>query len=306
MRLRLSRASRTPAIAAVLTGRGDKAKVDLLGNICPVSAHHSLGAGGGIMTAISRLLIAAIIVAVCSAVPAGAQVCNDFDECTNPDMCADGTCTGTPISGGTCDDGRECTTNDTCVTGECVGTPVNGGECDDNNPCTENDTCVSGQCQGTPVDNGTACGAGRNTECGLCNAGVCTPNAAKQNMACTDLLGNCTTNDVCIGIVCIGTLITCPDLDNDKCTAEFCNPAVSGGMCVTIGPVPCGNCSACDPETGACVAADEGEPCDDTNVCNGTGTCASGTCVMGVPVGTGTATVTPTSTPILPTATVTE
>src|SRR5262249_5766996 len=94
----------------VLTGRADKAKVDVLCNICPVSAHHSLGAGGGIMTAISRLLIAAVLIAVCNAVPAGAQVCNDFDQCTNPDMCTDGTCTGTPISGGTCDDGRECTT----------------------------------------------------------------------------------------------------------------------------------------------------------------------------------------------------
>jgi hypothetical protein len=69
------------------------------------------------MMAISKLLIAAMFVAVCGAVPAGAQVCNDFDQCTNPDMCQDGTCAGTPISGGTCDDGRECTTNDTCATG---------------------------------------------------------------------------------------------------------------------------------------------------------------------------------------------
>lgn len=59
-----------------------------------------------------------------------------------------------------CDDFDECTQNDMCQPdGECVGTPrPNGTACDDGNPCTQNDTCQGGQCVGgTNSSNGTPC-----------------------------------------------------------------------------------------------------------------------------------------------------
>jgi len=237
---------------------------------------------------LGKLLTVAVFLAMCSAAPIEAQTCDDFDECTNLDMCADGVCTGTPISDATCDDGNACTTNDTCATGVCSGTPLDEGACDDGSECTINDTCVSGTCQGTPVASGTACG----DSCGMCMSGTCVPDPARQEQPCTDDVGACTTNDICLGSICLGTFVVCPDSDDNACTGEVCNPAT--GQCQNIGPIPCGDCGACDPETGDCAAVNEGAACDDSNVCTGDGTCTDGVCVSGVPGGTATATFTPT------------
>lgn len=248
------------------------------------------------MTTTWKFLVVAAVVAMCGAMPVGAQTCNDSDECTNPDMCSNGMCVGTPSSGGSCDDGNACTNPDTCANGDCVGTPLNGGTCDDGNSCTTNDTCVSGLCQGTSVANNTPCGTGGTTECGLCMDGTCVANAEKQFQACTDAIGACTENDVCLGTICLGQFITCPDTDQNRCTVEFCN--LLTGQCASLGPLQCGPCQACDGETGQCANANEGNSCNDGNECTGDGTCTSGACGAGVPGGTATATFTPTGTPV--------
>lgn len=234
---------------------------------------------------LGKLLTVVVLLAMCGAGPIDAQTCDDFDECTSADTCADGQCTGTPISGGTCDDGNVCTDNDTCAAGVCTGMPVSGGTCDDGNGCTMNDTCVSGTCQGTPIENGTACGM---SNCGMCMSGTCVPDLDRQEQPCTDSIGPCTTNDICLGTLCLGTPVVCADSDDDACTRDICLPAT--GQCQNI-TVECGPCSACDPETGQCGAADEGVACDDFDVCTSDTTCQGGAC-LGLPSGSATATVT--------------
>src|SRR5512139_1490889 len=163
---------------------------------------------------IGQLLCAVVVAVFLAAAPARAQSCSDGNECTNPDMCSNG---------------------------ECSGTAVNGGSCDDGNPCTKDDTCVSGTCVGTP-DMGATCGmAGCEGTCGP--SGICLFDIAKQGQSCTDNLGDCTTDDKCIGTICVGTFKQCPDADNNKCTLDACNPAT--GQCMTFpSVVPCGSCES--------------------------------------------------------------
>jgi MYXO-CTERM domain-containing protein len=215
-------------------------------------------------TWIRQLLCAAVVAIALASTPAHAQSCSDGNECTNPDMCSGGNCSGTPVA----------------------------GSCDDGNPCTINDTCVSGTCQGTP-NVGAVCGM---TGCeGMCGPnGICLPDVEKQGQSCTDNLGECTTDDQCVGTVCFGAFKICPDADSNPCTLDVCNFA--DGQCMTLGITPCGQCETCNAE-GGCVAANDGADCDDFNECTGTGTCHEGLCTEGVAVGT------PTETPLTPAAT---
>lgn len=178
-------------------------------------------------------------------------------ECMSNGMCTqDGECVGTPVSGGGCDDSDSCTVNDTCVNGVCMGTPTSVGSCDDFNPCTTNDRCTNGTCSGTPVANGSACGdAGCKGTCQVfpppINMAICVPNPAVNGQPCTDQLGDCTTNDRCLGYACIGTFRQCPNVDENPCTIEFCN--VQTGLCENTSFDPCGECQTCDAQTGDCL-----------------------------------------------------
>src|SRR5690348_6149758 len=106
-----------------------------------------------------------------------------------------------PLHAQICDDGNTCTSSDVCSDGACTGTPAMAGSCDDGNPCTVDDSCVNGTCKGTPMA-GLTCG---DTGCeGSCdNFGLCVPDALKQMQPCTDGFGDCTTNDVCLGTICL-------------------------------------------------------------------------------------------------------
>ena len=92
----------------------------------------------------------------------------------------------------------------------------------------------------------------------------------RRRGTCSDGLGECTTNDVCTGTFCFGSIVQCPDADNNKCTPDVCNPL--NGQCVTLNVPTCGDCETCDGE-GACVPANDGATCDDGNQCTGDGKC---------------------------------
>jgi hypothetical protein len=115
---------------------------------------------------------------------------------------------------------------------------------------------------------------------------------------CDDQFGICTTNDRCEFGVCIGDFIHCPDVDDDKCSPEVCDPAQQ--RCVTLPPDPrglCLGCGTCDPATGVCAPEHDGMACDDGDVCTGDGHCGSGTCLPGVANTPGSPLPTPTATP---------
>ena len=73
----------------------------------------------------------------------GTFACNDYDACTGPDHCQEGSCTGPPVD---CYDGNPCTV-DLCVspTG-CAYEPLDDIECDDGLECSTGDSCVLGMC----------------------------------------------------------------------------------------------------------------------------------------------------------------
>jgi hypothetical protein len=202
-----------------------------------------------------------------------------------------------------CEDFDDCTANDMCADGMCVGTPLNGGSCDDGNDCTVNDTCVAGTCTGTPAAAGTSCNQG----CGSCFSQFgftfCMPDDEEESRSCDDGIA-CTDNDRCQFGFCFGDLKECADADGDPCTLDFCNPLT--GACVATEVPPCNDCSSCVPDSGGelpfrCEPANQGATCDDFNECTADGTCVQGDCVDAPPVGTGaptrTASATPTQSP---------
>jgi len=153
--------------------------------------------------------------------------CNDFNPCTENDLCGGGT--NTCVGG--LNAGIPCTTNAQCVTttgGYCQlptcqpGTPKTCA--DDGNLCTQ-DVCnfFTGQCYSPKqcFDDGNLC---TDDVCdpgtGLCGV----PNAAP----CSDD-NPCTLDDVCGAGSCVsGALMTCPN-DGNPCTNDMCN--VDTGQC---------------------------------------------------------------------------
>jgi hypothetical protein len=214
-------------------------------------------------------LFAAALVGA-SALPAIAQQCDDFNECTTNDMCSDGECTGTPRnSGGTCDDFDDCTINDTCTPDGCMGEPA-------------------------PVD--TTCGGG----CGKCKSlspipipGLpltCIGVAGDAGKACDPGLdlGNCFTG-ACTIIqpvniaFCVPAQKVCPDTDGNPCT-DNCN--FNTGMCQKNAPKCFEPCQACNTGNGECEPANVGASCDDFNDCTPNSRCGNqGFCEAGDPTG---------------------
>jgi hypothetical protein len=81
------------------------------------------------------------------------RVCDDNNNCTFSDACADdGGCQGTAISCTAADDGGCFGPTGSCdsITGNCVFPVRTGNSCDDGQSCTANDVCSSaGTCTGT-------------------------------------------------------------------------------------------------------------------------------------------------------------
>ena len=167
------------------------------------------------------------------------EFCDDGDDCTVVDVCADGGCVGGESP---CVDDDACTT-ELCSDGECSFPSMN---CDDNNPCTQ-DSCNSVNGCFFEVMEGVDCEAGNlclsGDFCagtGECVEGVisvtcdidpnqCTESQCVPSMGCADVFTDapcddglsCTTNDVCIATLCLG-------LEQDAC--EPCSLPESFGI----------------------------------------------------------------------------
>lgn len=204
-----------------------------------------------------------------------------------------------------CDDFNECTNNDMCNGDECVGTPTSTGSCDDFDPCTINDRCDASSptgCAGSPAPAGTACAGG----CGTCQPlggipvpGVplqCTGDVENNGDTCdTSSFGPCLTG-TCQIIAsipgfpalafCFPQVRECPAGNNCR---GACNPQT--GQCDTSLSRCFGDCERCDNNT--CVPANQGNGCNDFNECTPQSKCdtlevggqARGLCLAGAPSG---------------------
>ncbi|MBI5500555.1 MAG: hypothetical protein HY907_09950 [Deltaproteobacteria bacterium] len=211
--------------------------------------------------------------------------CDDGNECTAGDACADGACAG---GASTCEctsdadcaayeDGDACNGTLHCEANACVIDPATIVTCD---PGGDTDCRVSlcdpadGTCSlvpradGTTCDDGSACTLAEACAAGVCtgparscdDADVCTDDSCVPATGCTftnntaacDDGSACTAGDVCSGGACAGTAIVCND--GDVCTDD-----------------------ACDPATG-CTFTDNSAACDDGDACSGGDMCAGGEC----------------------------
>ena len=199
--------------------------------------------------------------------------CNDGDACTVGDVCVGGDCKAGIAK--QCADGNPCT-DDGCESGSGCTFTANEAGCTDGNACTDNDTCDGGLCQPGQVifcnDNNP------------CTVETCHPTLGCQSNfatgACEDG-DQCTINDLCDQGVCnAGPAPNCDD--GNVCTDDGCD---SGSGCTHLAnTVACQTdgqpCTEDVCEDKVCVhnAIDDGQPCDDNQVCTTSETCLAGTC----------------------------
>jgi len=199
-------------------------------------------------------------------------ICDDGNDCTD-DACdgADG-CTHVALSEGECVDGDVCTVGDHCEAGTCVGSPV---ACDDGNPCTD-DVCDGlGGCEFAPnladCDDGDPCTVADQCEDTLCQ-GVAVSCDCQSDGDCAAL----DDGDLCNGTLVCDTAGLPYQCVVDPETVITCAPPAAGPNQVCLA-------AFCDPETGSCdvVAANDGGPCNDDDICTYDDACAAGVCLGG-------------------------
>jgi cysteine-rich repeat protein len=222
---------------------------------------------------------------------------NGFKE--GPELCDEGAKNGTP--GGACQ---------TDCTWTCLNVPGNT-QCDDKNPCNGVESCTDAHtCQaGTPIAEGGSCGTGKICRSDNCVDASCGDGVVTAPEECDD--GNTTTGDGCeptCKFTCIAGDATrgCPAGDVCAGTPVCSATHTCGGGTALADGTACGTGQLC--VSGKCSAAScgdgfvsTGEDCDfgsgngagtgcektckfscatdancaDTNVCNGTETCAN-------------------------------
>ncbi len=161
-------------------------------------------------------------------------------------VCAACACTLAPRpDGATCDDGDPCTTLDACMAAACVGKP---DPCLDGDPCTA-DTCVGG-CVHTPIP---GCGAVYNP---------CKPSPSAGTLDATLAACVCGKLPECCTVV---WSFACAELAKTACGADC-------------------DCAKAPAKKLSCTTSIDCAWCEDPNLCDGTWTCATGTCVPVPPV----------------------
>jgi hypothetical protein len=232
-----------------------------------------------------------------SPAPDGETCTDDEDDCTE-DACVNGLCEHLPSSGNTCNDFDPCTQDDVCDVGSCSGQKY---DCDDLLECTEDQCNGDGTCTFTTIAETCL------IEDTCYEAGTLSPNGCQQcdpalsqnqwspvadKSPCDDGNG-CTLEDKCLSGFCVGEVKDCDDgLD---CTEDLCSPgtgecgyAVLSGHCL-IGE-DCFNaddellgsagCSVCTPDEAkmSWTAISEGQSCDDGVFCTQDDICGAGMC----------------------------
>lgn len=183
--------------------------------------------------------------------------CNDGNDCTVGDRCADGVCR--PGTARNCDDNQVCTT-DSCDPdrGGCVNEPVvEGTLCDDRNDCTDESVCnVLGRCVGT---SGVLC-----EDENPCTIDGCNQNTNMCDFSQLEEAGTpCASLDKCI--------LNASCDANGQCSGGEAKNCDDGNPCTL---------ESCDPQTGECIREElsEGE-CNDDSVCTVDDRCEEGVCV---------------------------
>ena len=211
--------------------------------------------------------------------------CEDGNDCTIGDHCAEGSCKGAGFL--ECGDDNTCTA-DTCVPGQgCVHSFLTGSACDDGLACNGNDdVCKGNLCSGASCecysdedcpDDGNACNGIPSCHTLL---NTCMPGIA---VACQSLFNSCAVAEcnpetgACENLV-VDDGTVCDD--EDLCTVE---DQCTGGQCAgwELECPATGPCisSECEPEAGECVfTLLNGLSCEDDDPCTDTGTCVGGTC----------------------------
>lgn len=188
---------------------------------------------------------------VCSGgicVPTGApRDCTDTNPCT-VDACDKLTgCTHTPKSGGQCDDGNECTSGEVCAEGECTnGQDICPAQCG-NRFCQ---TSKGESCSNCPEDCGSCpsgCAVSVGAGCSGCACEDCV--CAKKPECCTtawtqECVGLCTgtCEQTCDGCA-VSPLPTCGACTCEACVCEKVPSCCADGwsaLCVAACEVECG------------------------------------------------------------------
>ncbi len=257
---------------------------------------------------------ACTLIALCQAGICGrdqAVDCPEPDPCTEYTGCdsEQGGCLAVPLSDGSgCDDGNDCTVADACADGVCVGeaapdapgcNPCNvDKDCPTPDKCAGQPSCQDGQCVTVPLG-GVVCDPALAGPCqqNVCSDGECVLQPLPEATPCDD--GNPCTDSVCLDGTC-GIESTddiqcdcdpnvdssCVEFDdNDLCNGTLkCEPKL--GKCVIASVLTCDDtgdpCTerVCVPDTGLCqlqVVAN-GTFCDDENACTLGDVCQEGLC----------------------------
>ncbi len=219
----------------------------------------------------------------------------------------------TNADGATCDDGQDCTKLDTCADGTCAGQPY---DCNDNLPCTPDACDGDGTCTNEPLagwcvisDTCFADGAvNPDNQCQACHSGINPRSWGNVTGPCSD--GNeCTVDDTCVDGACQQGLPR--DCDDDNvCTLDSCESDLPGGcvhqatpaICATARceglvlypammcqgescpeqqPVNCDDDNECTDDQCTllgCVNTPNTDPCDDGNPCSKNDACNNSSC----------------------------
>ncbi len=232
------------------------------------------------------------------------QHCNAPEDCDSNvctfDICREGSCDDGVKNGdetdvncggttcGPCGDNQACLVGSDCASGTCDNGACTPSSCSDgllNGNETDLD-CGGGGCPGCPE--GGMCDVDGDCETLFCDAGQCVAVGCLDDGDCADLSGQCVTGRCnqdtaqCYaqpsfnGMVCD---------DGVPCTTSNC----VAGLCGNVNDLDCTyldngcNVGACDTDLDSCVqvALNDGDPCDDVDLCTTNTTCSAGQCING-------------------------
>jgi len=154
--------------------------------------------------------------------------CDDDDECTTGDICADGTCAGPDAV--TCNDNNGCTT-DTCESATGCVYANNTDACDDSNVCTVTDVCAAGTCVGS--------GAKDCDDDNTCSVDTCDSVSGCANTMVSNCCGNGTVDS---GEECDDGNQVDGDECSDYCKSNDCGGYEADDACWYVG----GQAQSCD------------------------------------------------------------